>query len=93
MANTFVTATIIAQEALMLLKNQMQMGNRVHRDYKKEMYSPKTGGTVTIDKPVRFSVTDGATLSNQDITQYTTSIAAPNVNASCDPAPIQRQIK
>lgn len=78
MSNSFSTATIIAKEALMLLKNSMQMGNRVHRDYKKEMYDPKTAGTVTIDKPVRFSVTDGATLANQDITQYTTSIAAPN---------------
>ena len=36
MPNTFLTPKIIAQEALMVLENQLTMANLVHRDYSKE---------------------------------------------------------
>lgn len=52
---TLLTPTIIAKEALMMLKNSMVMGNLVHRKYKEEFV--KVGGTITIRKPVKFTVT------------------------------------
>ena len=52
---TLLTPTIIAKEALMMLKNSMVMGNLVHRKYKDEFV--KVGGSITIRKPVKFTVT------------------------------------
>ena len=72
MANTLITPSIIAKEALFQLENNIIMGQKVHREYKKEFV--KVGSTVTIRKPVKFVVTDGATRSNQDVIEETTSI-------------------
>ena len=72
MANTILTPTIIAREALMQLRNNLVMGANVHRDYKKEFV--KIGESVTIRKPVKFTVSTGATRVNQDVTENSTSI-------------------
>ena len=72
MANTIITPSIIAKEALFHLENNVIMGEKVHRQYKKEFV--KIGDSVTIRKPVKFVVTDGATRSNQDVIEETTSI-------------------
>jgi hypothetical protein len=72
MANTIITPTVIAKEALMQLENSLVMGKRVHRDYKKEFV--KVGSTVSIRKPVKFVASTGATRVNQDVTEATTSI-------------------
>jgi hypothetical protein len=72
MANTLITSSMIAKEALMQLENNCVMGNLVHRDYKKEFV--KVGDSVSVRRPVRFSATDGATLSKQDVTEGKTSI-------------------
>lgn len=72
MTNDVITPSIIAKEALFHLENNVIMGQKVHRQYKKEFV--KIGDSVTIRKPVKFSVTDGATRSNQDVIEETTSI-------------------
>ena len=72
MANTIVTPSIIAKEALVQLKNSCVMANLVHREYKKEFV--KVGDTVSIRKPVKFYTADGATRVNQDVEEKTTSI-------------------
>ena len=72
MANTIITPSIIAKEALYHLENNVIMGGKVHRQFKREFV--KIGATVTIRKPVKFIVTDGATRSNQDVIEETTSI-------------------
>lgn len=72
MANTIITPSIIAKEALFHLENNIIMGQKVHRQYKKEFV--KIGNSVTIRKPVKFIATDGATRSNQDVIEETTSI-------------------
>ena len=74
MANTLVTPTKIAKEALMQLENSLVMGNRVHREFKKE-FTGGQGSTVSIRKPVKFYTADGATRVNQDAEEKTTSIA------------------
>ena len=65
MANVIITPDIIAKEALMQLENHLVMANVVHREYKQAFV--KVGDTVSIRRPVKFSVTDGATLSKQDV--------------------------
>ena len=72
MANTLITPSIIAKEALFHLENNVIMGDKVHRQYKNEFV--KIGDSLTIRRPVQFTVTDGATRSNQDVTENTTSI-------------------
>lgn len=70
MANALITPSVIAKEALMQLENNLVFGSNVHREYKKEF--AKVGDTVSIRKPVKFAVTDGATASVQDVTESTT---------------------
>lgn len=72
MSNTIITPTVIAKEGLRVLRNKMQVGSLVHRQFKKEFV--KVGDTVTIRKPVKFVASDGATRVNQDVTETTTSI-------------------
>lgn len=56
----------------MQLKNNLVLGNLAYREYKKEFV--KVGDTVSIRKPVKFNVSDGATRVNQDIEEANTSI-------------------
>lgn len=56
----------------MQLENACVMGGLVHREYKNEFV--KVGSSVSIRKPVKFSVTDGATASVQDVEEANTSI-------------------
>ena len=72
--NTIITPNLIAKEALMQLKNNMVMGGRVHKEYKNEFVSAaggKSGGTVSIRKPVKFEASDGATRIPQDVSEST----------------------
>lgn len=72
MANALLTPTIIAKEAMMQLENNLVMAKLVHRDYKNEFV--KIGSSVSIRRPVKFTVTDGATRSNQDVEEGNTSL-------------------
>jgi len=74
MANTIVTPSMIAKEALMQLENNLVLSNQVHREYKKE-FTGGQGSSVSIRKPVKFYTADGATRVNQDVEEKTTSIS------------------
>ncbi len=68
--NSTLSPTIIAREALRLLKNNLVMGSNVYRDYEAEFPGePKKGGTVTIRKPVKFTVTKARTRTSSVITE------------------------
>lgn len=67
MADSILTPTVIAKEALTQLDNNLQAGNLVYRDYEAEFGPTKIGATVTIRRPVQFTVSDGATLALQDV--------------------------
>ena len=58
--HTLLTLTIIAKEALMLLKNNLVMGNLVHRGYESE-FTGGQGASIRVRKPVKFTVTTGRT--------------------------------
>jgi hypothetical protein len=69
MANSHLTPTVIAKRMMMHLDNNLIAGNLVYRDYQAEFGSTKVGSSVKIRRPVMFSVTSGAVLDEQDITE------------------------
>ena len=78
MSNSLITPTMIAREAIMQLDNNLVWGNIVHRGYENEfgqsVNGNKVGSSVTIRRPVQFTVREGATANIQDVTEGTTSI-------------------
>lgn len=71
MANRVLTADIIAKEAVTILENTCVMGGLVYRGYEDE-YSSKVNGyekgdTISIRRPVDFTVRDGAVAVAQDV--------------------------
>lgn len=78
MANTTLTASIIAKEAISKLDNNLVMSKKVFRgfqeDFSKNVNGYKVGDTLTIRKPTDFTVRDGAVLSAQDVTEGSTTI-------------------
>lgn len=70
--NALITPTIIAQEGLMQLENNLQMGNLVHREYREEFV--KVGESINLRKPVKFVTSSGATLVEQAVEEGNTSI-------------------
>jgi hypothetical protein len=78
MANTVLTASIIAKEAVMILDNELVMAKKVFRGYEddfgKKVNGYKVGETITIRKPTDFTVRDGAVMATQDVVEGSTSI-------------------
>ena len=78
MANTTLTADIIAKEALAILDNELVMAKKVYRGYEKEfgqtVSGHEVGDTITIRRPTDFTVGDGRTVTNQDVVEGSTSI-------------------
>lgn len=64
MANTFLTPSVFAQEALMHLENELVLGNYVHTDYSTEFQT--VGDTISIRRPTQYLGQD----DNLDITSY-----------------------
>lgn len=74
MANTFITPSIIAREALMVLRNNAVMANLVHRDYSSEFVAG-VGDTITIRKPTKFEAKEFTSeIEVQDATESSTTI-------------------
>lgn len=73
MANTLLTNSIIANEALVELKNNLIMARMVDRQYQ-NVFSNTTGSTIQIRKPTRYTIRNGATLAVQDILQRTVNL-------------------
>ena len=73
MANSLLTPSVIAKEALLTLENNLVLGNLVHTDYSDEFV--KVGSSVSIRKPIKYVANDGATMVVQDTTEGNTSVA------------------
>lgn len=73
MANTFLTPSIIANEALMQLQANLTMANLVHRDYSDEFQ--QVGDTITVRKPAEFVAKNftGSTVT-QDVTEGSVAV-------------------
>lgn len=70
MANRNLTADVIAKEAVAILENECVMGGLVHRGYEEEFANGVNGytkgDTISIKRPVDFTVRDGAVAAVQD---------------------------
>lgn len=76
MAQTLLTPTIVAKEALIALENNMVLGGLVHRAYSKEYKS--VGATIQVRKPTSFTATAVATTSTiavQEASEATVNVA------------------
>ncbi len=73
MANTQLTSSIVAKEALMILENECVMGRQVFRGYEdefdKEVNGYLPGQTVNVRRPADFTVRSGKTASIQDVVE------------------------
>lgn len=78
MANTTLTADIIAKEAVRVLDNELVMAKKVFRgydeDFKMKPNGYKVGDTISIRKPADFTVRDGAVMNAQDVIEGKTTI-------------------
>jgi hypothetical protein len=78
MANTTLSASILAKAALGILENELVMANAVYRGYEdefdKKINGYTVGDTITIRKPTDFTVRSTITASAQDATEGKTSI-------------------
>lgn len=74
MPNTLLTPSIIAQEALQALENNLVMADLVHRDYSQD-FQAGAGATITIRKPTAFTAAEfSSTISAQAITETSTTV-------------------
>ena len=78
MANTTLTADIIAKEALMILDNNLVMAKQVFRGYEnefdKKINGYEVGDTISIRRPTDYTVRDGAVMAVQDAVEGKTTI-------------------
>lgn len=68
MANSLLTDDVILKRTMMALKNHLVFTKNVSREYSEEyaQKGAKKGDTINIRKPLRYDVTEGATLVVQD---------------------------
>lgn len=77
MPNTLLTPTMITRETLRILENNLVFAKNVNRDFQDEFQ--KIGTTLTVRKPVRFTVTQGSVaLSAQDVTELSVVLTLTN---------------
>lgn len=78
MASTYIHHDYIAKEALLQLKNNLVVGNLVHRSYAGEFTEKPSGwhkgDTINIKAPLYFRVKDGATIDPVDLYEQSTTI-------------------
>jgi len=71
--NITLTADIIAKAAVMQLDNNLVMGKQVFRGYdqefRKNINGYEVGSSITIRRPMDFTVRDGAVMNTQDVTE------------------------
>jgi len=76
MANTLVTPSVIAREALLLLESNMVFGNLVFRGHQTDFTGAKVGDTIQVRGPATFTADeyDGAALTIQDATESSVAL-------------------
>jgi len=73
LAQTLLTPSVIAKEALMVLENELVMANLCYRDFSPEF--AHVGSTVTIRKPATFSATAfSTTVAVQEIVESSVQV-------------------
>jgi len=67
---------VITKETLVQLENNLVMAGKINRQFENQFV--KIGDTITVRKPNRFTVSDGASLVIQNINEPSTSITISN---------------
>lgn len=75
--DTLLTPSIISKESLVILVNNLVMAGCVNRQFEEQM-GAKIGTQLTVRKPNKFIVSEGAGLQIQDIIEPSTSITISN---------------
>lgn len=79
MANTTLTADVVAKAALPLLENELGVLKTLYRAHEDEFNSNvngyKVGDTIRIRRPVDFAVRTGAAISTADVIEGRTTLA------------------
>lgn len=79
MANTTLTADVVAKAALAILENELGWVNELYRapeeEFSKTVNGYKIGDTLSIRRPADFTVRTNATLSTQDVIEGKTTLA------------------
>lgn len=78
MANTLITPSLVAKEALVILDNNCVMANQVYRAYEPEFKNTvngyKQGDTVSVRRPAQFTARRGNVSVAQDVVEGKTAI-------------------
>ena len=78
MANTTLTADVVAKAALPILENELGFIKKLHRAHESEFTNSvngyKIGDTISIRRPADFTVRSGAVLSAQDVIEGKTTL-------------------
>jgi hypothetical protein len=74
---TLLTPSLISKDSLTMLTNNLVMAGRVNRQFEDQM-GAKIGTQLTIRKPNKFLVSEGAGLAVQDINEPSTTITITN---------------
>lgn len=78
MANTTLTADVVAKAALAILDNELGVVKTFHRAHEEEFTNQvngyKIGDTVSIRRPADFTIRTGPTLSSQDVIEGKTTL-------------------
>jgi hypothetical protein len=75
MANTLLTPSIIAREALLILENELVLTNLVHRGHTDEFRGAKVGSSITVRGPASFTANEfTSTVSVQDATESSVTL-------------------
>ena len=87
--HTLLSPTIIAKEALRLLKNNLVMGSIVYRDYESEFQGmPKTGGSVQIRTVVSGNPDETDKLVAKSLNGFDIHNACVPIFSACTEVPI-----
>lgn len=76
MSQSLLTPSVITKETLVQVENNLCFAGKVNRQFENQMV--KVGDTITVRKPNRFTVSDGAALVIQNINEPSTSITISN---------------
>ena len=77
MANSILTPTMVTRKALMILHQKLNFVGSINRQYDDQFAKKgaKIGSTLSIRLPNQYTVRTGATLSTQDTTESSVSLA------------------
>lgn len=82
MANTTLTADVVAKAALAILENELGWVNKMYRapeeEFSKSVNGYKVGDEIRIRRPADFTVRSNATLSTQDVVEGKTTLKVEN---------------